>query len=31
MLNGQETDLWFGSFFPDRPHVFEDDESFARL
>jgi 4-amino-4-deoxy-L-arabinose transferase-like glycosyltransferase len=31
MLNGRRADLWFGSFFPDAPHVFEDDESFARL
>ena len=31
MLNGRRADLWFGSFFPDAPHVFEDDKSFARL
>src|SRR4029077_2894823 len=31
MLNGRRADLWFGSFFPDAPQVFEDDESFARL
>ena len=31
MLNGRRADLWFGSFFPDAPPVFEDDESFARL
>ncbi|MGA8224163.1 MAG: glycosyltransferase family 39 protein [Candidatus Acidiferrales bacterium] len=31
MLNGRKADLWFGSFFPDAPQVFEDDESFARL
>jgi hypothetical protein len=31
MLNGRRADLWFGSFFPDAPHVFEDDESFVRL
>jgi len=31
MLNGRRADLWFGSFFPDAPHVFEDDDSFARL
>jgi 4-amino-4-deoxy-L-arabinose transferase-like glycosyltransferase len=31
MLNGRRADLWFGSFFPDAPHVFEDDESFGRL
>jgi hypothetical protein len=31
MLNGKRADLWFGSYFPDAPHVFEDDESFAHL
>ncbi|HXZ11126.1 MAG TPA: glycosyltransferase family 39 protein [Candidatus Sulfotelmatobacter sp.] len=31
MLNGRRADLWFGSFFADAPHVFEDDESFKRL
>jgi hypothetical protein len=31
MLNGRRADLWFGSFFPDSPRLFEDDESFARL
>lgn len=31
MLNGRRADLWFGSFFRDAPHVFEDDESFAGL
>ena len=31
MLNGRKADLWFGSFFPDAPEVFEDDESFAHL
>jgi len=31
MLNGRRADLWFGSFFADAPHVFEDDESFAKL
>jgi len=31
MLNGRRADLWFGSFFPDAPQVFEDDESFKRL
>ena len=31
MLNGRRADLWFGSLFPDSPHLFEDDESFARL
>ena len=31
MLNGLKNDLWFGSLFPDSPHVFEDDASFAQL
>jgi 4-amino-4-deoxy-L-arabinose transferase-like glycosyltransferase len=31
MLNGRKADLWFGSFFPDAPQVFEDDHSFAHL
>ena len=31
VLNGRDGNLWFGSFFPDAPHIFEDDESFARL
>jgi len=31
MLNGRRADLWFGSFFPDAPAVFEDDATFARL
>jgi hypothetical protein len=31
VLNGQRADLWFGSFFPDAPQIFEDDASFARL
>jgi len=31
VLNGRDGNLWFGSFFPGEPHVFEDDESFARL
>jgi 4-amino-4-deoxy-L-arabinose transferase-like glycosyltransferase len=31
MLDGLRADLWFGSFFPDAPHVFEDYDSFARL
>jgi hypothetical protein len=31
MLNGRYNDLWYGSLFPDSPHVFEDDASFAKL
>ena len=31
ILNGRDGNLWFGSFFPDAPKIFEDDASFARL
>lgn len=31
VLNGRRADLWFGSFFPDAPQIFEDNASFARL
>lgn len=31
LLNGRSSNLWYGSFFPDAPQVFEDDASFARL
>ncbi len=31
LLNGRSSNLWYGSFFPDAPHVFEDDASFAAL
>jgi 4-amino-4-deoxy-L-arabinose transferase-like glycosyltransferase len=31
MLNGRVNNLWYGSLFPDAPHVFEDDASFAKL
>lgn len=31
MLNGRINGLWYGSLFPDAPHVFEDDASFAQL
>jgi 4-amino-4-deoxy-L-arabinose transferase-like glycosyltransferase len=31
VLNGRDGNLWFGSFFPDAPQIFEDDSSFARL
>jgi 4-amino-4-deoxy-L-arabinose transferase-like glycosyltransferase len=29
--NGRESDLWYGSFFPDAPQIFDDNESFRRL
>jgi 4-amino-4-deoxy-L-arabinose transferase-like glycosyltransferase len=31
ILNGRDGNLWFGSFFPGAPQVFEDNASFARL
>ena len=31
VLNGRDGNLWFGSFFPGAPAIFEDYESFARL
>ncbi len=31
ILNGRDGNLWFGSFFPDAPHIFDDDSSFAVL
>ncbi len=31
ILNGRSANLWYGSLFPDAPHIFEDDASFARL
>ena len=31
MLNGRDGNLWFGSFFPGAPQVFEDNASFTRL
>ncbi len=31
ILNGRSSNLWYGSFFADAPHIFDDDESFRRL
>jgi 4-amino-4-deoxy-L-arabinose transferase-like glycosyltransferase len=31
VLNGRDGNLWFGSFFPGAPQIFEDDTSFAGL
>jgi 4-amino-4-deoxy-L-arabinose transferase-like glycosyltransferase len=31
IVDGLHADLWFGSLFPDVPHVFEDHDSFVRL
>jgi 4-amino-4-deoxy-L-arabinose transferase-like glycosyltransferase len=27
ILDGRSSNLWYGSFFPDAPHIFEDDFS----
>lgn len=29
ILNGRSSNLWYGSFFPDAPHIFEDNKSIA--
>jgi len=31
MLNGRDSNIWYGSFFPDAPDIFDDDKSFERL
>jgi hypothetical protein len=31
VLNGRSANLWYGSFFPDAPQIFEDNASFAKL
>jgi len=31
MLNGRDGNLWFGSYFPGAPEVFENNASFERL
>ncbi len=31
ILNGRSSDLWYGSFFGDAPHIFDDDASFQPL
>jgi hypothetical protein len=31
ILNGRSSNLWYGSFFPDAPKIFENDASFAHL
>ena len=31
VLNGRDGNLWYGSYFPDAPQIFEDSESFPRL
>ena len=29
LLGGRSSNLWYGSFFPDAPHIFEDDLSLS--
>ncbi|MGI8770539.1 MAG: ArnT family glycosyltransferase [Acidobacteriaceae bacterium] len=31
ILNGRSSNLWYGSFFPDAPKIFEDEASFVAL
>lgn len=31
MLNGRDSNIWYGSMFPDAPNVFDDEASLARL
>ena len=31
ILNGRINGLWYGSYFPDAPKVFDDDNSFQKL
>ncbi len=30
ILNGRSSNLWYGSFFPDAPSIFEDNDSIAQ-
>ena len=31
IYNGRSSNLWYGSFFPDAPHIFEDDVTLPLL
>ena len=31
ILNGRSANLWYGSFYPDAPQIFEDNASFRKL
>lgn len=31
MLNGRDSNIWYGSTFPDAPNLFDDNDSFAKL
>ena len=30
ILNGRDSNIWYGSFFPDAPDIFDDDKSFEQ-
>jgi hypothetical protein len=30
-LNGRSANFWYGSYLPDAPQIFDDNESFQRL
>jgi hypothetical protein len=31
ILNGRDSNIWYGSLFPDAPAIFDDDKSFEQL
>ena len=31
MLNGRDSNIWYGSLFPDAPNLFDNNESFEKL
>jgi len=31
ILNGRSANLWYGSYFPDAPQIFDENESFRQL
>jgi 4-amino-4-deoxy-L-arabinose transferase-like glycosyltransferase len=31
ILNGRSSNLWYGSYFPDAPRIFDDNASFLKL
>jgi len=31
MLNGRDSNIWYGSTFSDAPAIFDDDQSFEKL
>jgi hypothetical protein len=30
LLNGRDSNIWYGSYFPDAPDIFDDDKSFEQ-